>query len=315
MARKTIRAKIIALTNHKRELLENEYNHLQHFLQTSEDLGVYSANKQQALRYYKKIKPNKEYPISIRKDLIKLEKKDTKITQYWARIPVKGQVGGVWVAIKPHCSIPKNAEICESKIKKKGDNFFLYVVIQKNVPKILPQNILAIDIGERVIATVCGSFDNRKPRFYGKNVRGIRRHYAWLRKKLGKKKLLKVIKKIGNTEKRRVTDALHKISREIVNIAKEHDAMIVIGDLEGIRNNNRKGKRFNRIINAMPFYRLTKMIEYKAEWEGIPVVKINEHDTSKTCSRCGEIGKRLTQGHFLCSNCGRRSFNAIIMPL
>ncbi len=53
----------------------------------------YSANRQQAKRFYRKIKPGKEYPLSIRKDLLKVERRDTKITEYWARIPVKGRFG------------------------------------------------------------------------------------------------------------------------------------------------------------------------------------------------------------------------------
>ena len=53
--------------------------------------------------------------MSIRKDLIKVEKRDinTKLTKYWARIPVKGRRGGVWVAIKPHEEIKPEYEICD----------------------------------------------------------------------------------------------------------------------------------------------------------------------------------------------------------
>ena len=88
--RKTIRCGIVFLTKKKEDLLNQEYNNFQHFLQTEEDLGVYSAHKQQAERFYKTIKKGKEYPISIRNDVLKIEKRDTKIAKYWARIPVKG---------------------------------------------------------------------------------------------------------------------------------------------------------------------------------------------------------------------------------
>jgi len=54
----------------------------------------------------------------------------------------------------------------------------------------------------------------------------------------------------------------------------------------------------------MPYYRLTQYIKYKAEWEGIPVLAIPEFNTSKTCHRCGEKGKRVSQGIFKCPNCG-----------
>ena len=49
--------------------LQQEYDNLQHYLQTKEDLGLYSANKQQANRFYKVIKKGKKYPLSIRNDL------------------------------------------------------------------------------------------------------------------------------------------------------------------------------------------------------------------------------------------------------
>jgi len=91
------------------------------------------------------------------------------------------------------------------------------------------------------------------PKFYGKNVRGIRRHFAWLRRRLGERKLLKVIKRLGDKEKRKVNDILHKISRETVNRAKEIEATIVIGNLKGIRK-SAKGKRMRRIVNFMPYF-------------------------------------------------------------
>jgi len=45
-----------------------------------------------------------------------VEKRDinTKLTKYWARIPVKGRRGGVWVAIKPHEEIKPEYEICDA---------------------------------------------------------------------------------------------------------------------------------------------------------------------------------------------------------
>ena len=72
----------------------------------------------------------------------------------------------------------------------------------------------------------------KDPRFYGKEVRGIRRHYAWLRKRLGERKLLRVIRRIGHTERRKVNAILHNISRAIVSEAKNFKATIVLGNLK-----------------------------------------------------------------------------------
>jgi putative transposase len=311
-ATKTIKAKILHLTKIKEKLLSEEYENLQKYLCGEKTVRLYSANKQQAKRYYKKIKPNKEYPLSIRKDLIKIEKRNTKIAKYWVRIPVVGRRGGIWVAIKPHNDILSDYEIGESKVFRKNGEWYIHITVSKEVE--LKENyayILAVDIGERVMACVCGTWNSLKPIFYGKEVRGIRRHYAWLRRRLQEKKLLKKVKQIGNKERRIVNDLLHRISKEIVNLAKEHNAIIVMGNLKGIRKSaQNKGERVRRIVNSWAYFRLQKYIEYKALWEGIKVIYIDERRTSITCHRCGAKGKRKSQGCFECPNCRLRDFNA-----
>jgi len=110
LVKKTIRCKIIGLTNIKKEILDSEYNNLQEFLQLKDilwwdkDLGknLHSANKQQALRFYKKIKKHRKYSISLRNDKFRIKQKETKLSKYWIKIPVKLRYGGVWAAIKPH---------------------------------------------------------------------------------------------------------------------------------------------------------------------------------------------------------------------
>jgi len=161
---------------------------------------------------------------------------------------------------------------------------------------------LAVDLGERLMATTVLS-KALKPKFYGREVRGIRRHYAWLRKRLQERKCFSTIKKVGRAERRKVNEVLHKVSRQIVNEAVANDSVIVLGSLKGIRQLG-KGRRMNRIISNMPYFKLTKYIEYKALWEGIPVLKINERGTSRTCSRCGSQGRRPYQGLFICPSCG-----------
>ena len=304
---KTIRCKVWNATKLKQSILEEEYNNLQLYLQAGIDDGLYSANKQQADRYFKKVKKSKQYPISLRNDLIRIEKRDTKLVQYWIRIPVHGRRGGLWLPVKPHCNFSDDFEISESKIIKKKDGFYIYVYIHKEIiQKTSFSSVLAIDLGERVIATVCNSFDMR-PLFMGREIRGVRRHYAWLRKRLGEKKLLRKIKDIGQKEQRIVNAYLHEISRKIVDEATRTDSVIVLGDLKGIRDSTKgKGRRFSRIVANMPYYKLTEMIKYKAAWKGIPVIRFKEYGTSITCNKCKEKGKRPYQGLFKCTNidCG-----------
>jgi putative transposase len=138
-----------------------------------------------------------------------------------------------------------------------------------------------------------------KPTFYDNGLKGVRGHYYHLRKALGRKKALRTIRKIGHTENRKVNAILHKISREIVDSAKETDSMIAFGKLTGIRKNGH-GRRFNRKLCSFPYYRLAQYIKYKAKWEGIMVVEVPEAYTSKTCHVCGARGTRKA-GLFRCS--------------
>ena len=103
-----------------------------------------------------------------------------------------------------------------------------------------------------------------------------------------------------------MNDELHKIAKDIVDEAEKHDAIIAIGDLKGIRNNSKgKGRRANRKVNSMPFYKLKEYIKYKALERGIVVVEVPEYNTSKQCSRCGSMRtERPFQGVFICKDCG-----------
>jgi len=307
IVRKTIRAKILKLTSRKEALLKLEYENFQKYLRGDRSVKLYSATRQQADRLLKRIKnpkPGKEYPLIIRRDVFRVDVQDTKLTRYWAKVPT--HKGSIFVPIKPHEEL-EGLETREAKLLRRNGEWWLYITVQKEVedPKPNPSRIIAIDIGDKNVATKIELSDGKVegPKFYGREIRGIRRHFDWLRRRLGEKKLLKVIKRIGSRERRKVDDILHKISREIVDRAKEMGAAIVVGYPKGIRKKN-GGKTLNRIVNRMPYYKLIRYIEYKAQWDGVPFIKIDEAYTSITCHRCGSKGKRPTQGLFRCKSCG-----------
>ncbi len=330
---KTIKCGIIGLTRIKERLLTEEYENLQRFLRGEKNVRLYSANKQQALRYYKRIKPDKEYPLSIRKDLIRVERRDTKIARYWARIPVAGRRGGIWVAIKPHQDIPEDVSFGESKLYRKDGRWYLNLVIEKEVEvkkvedkgvkgyqfgEIRRPVVIAIDIGDKnpVTSVELRGSEKKNVQFLGKEIREIRTKYYWIRKSIGRKKVKhgrKVIKKIGNKESRKVNDILHKITKKIIDRAVElkeqgYDPIIVFGDIKKIRKPHKKGERrcrkLNRIIHTMPTMKIKHMLTYKALWKGISVFAVDEKYTTKTCHRCGSTNTTAKDRYFKCHNCG-----------
>jgi putative transposase len=312
LVKKTYHCKVIRLTNTKQVTLQQEYDNLQHYLQTREDRGLYSANKQQANRYYKIIKKTTKYALSIRNDLIRLEHDPSSIAEYWVRVPVKAVKGGLWIGlIRPYEPIPKDAKICECKLYKRDNRWFIDVVVQKDIPeKTEYQNVIAIDMGIKHIATSVELATNRTI-FYGKDLNRVRGWYFWLRRQLGLKKAIDAIKKIGDHEKRIVNDIIHKITREIVNRAIQTDSLIVLGKLKGLRNQEKKkgrrGRKFNRKLSGFPYFKFTEYLTYKAALAGIKVIKIFENWTSQTCRICSQRGMRKTQGLFICKKCGEEN--------
>jgi putative transposase len=306
LVKKCYHCKVIQdLTNTKLAALEQEYDNLQHYLQTREDRGLYSANKQQADRYYKIIKKTTKYPLSIRNDLIRIEHNPSTVAEYWIRVPVGMIRGGLWIGlIKPYEPIPKDAKICECKLAKRDNRWFLDVVVEKNIPERLDyQNVIGIDMGIRHIATSV-ELAGGKTRFYGKDLNRVLGHYFWLRRKLGMKKAIDTIKKIGSHEKRITNDIVHNISRQIVNRAIESNALITIGDIKHLRRRHNTNRKFNRKLAGFQYYKLTRYIKYKAALAGIKVIQVSEKWTSQYCRKCYQKGVRKIQGLFLCSKCG-----------
>ena len=62
-----------------------------------------------------------------------------------------------------------------------------------------------------------------------------------------------------------MNNELHKISKEIVEEAEKHNAIIAIGDLKGIRNKSNKGRKANRKISSMPSHKLKEYIRYRRQ--------------------------------------------------
>ena len=309
-ARKTVVAKILTdrLTNKKREAIEREYDAFQRYVQGEEDVELYSAIEQDAFRHIDpdEVKEDREYPVPIRNQNfeVDLQRDDNDVADWWLKVPVATIWGGVNVPIKPHENIPEEAELCDSKIVCDDGEFYAHLSIEQQVEvSNCYDGVIGVDFGVRWAATSV-ALPSRNTSFYGEEIRRVRRHYSELRTRLQEKGAYRTLQQVKDKERRVVEDRLHKISRGIVEEAKERNAFIVVGDLEGIDDGD-KGTEMNRRLSQMPHYKLKQFIEYKARWGGVAVVEVDEYMTSQTCCRCGNQDTgREGQGRFLCDECG-----------
>lgn len=294
--RKTVQCGVVNLTCVKETLLDREFKNLQKFLRGSEDVELYSANKQQAERYYKKVKDGKEYPISIRRDLIDIQECSSDVCDYFVKIPVAGRYGGVKVPVNTHIEIERNWEICESKLFRKNESFYLNITVEIEVEGVEEYDgVLGIDLGLRN-PVVSVALPSHRSKIRGQKIKRVQSKYFYLRRQS------KTGKGWHQREHNKVRDQLHKITTRIAGYARESKLVVAVGDLSGVQKTD-KGRVTNRKLHRFPHYSFRRMLEYKCKERGIKYIEVDEAYTSQRCSRCGEKGKR-NKGEFECPNCG-----------
>ena len=151
-------------------------------------------------------------------------------------------------------------------------------------------NVMGVDLDIKCPAV--SYISDGSVKFYGNGRKNkyMRRHYKYLRKKLGKAKKTDAIKRINNKEQRIMKDIDHKLSREIVNTATAHGVSVIkMEQLANIRSTTRTSRKNNHSLHTWSFYRLAQFIEYKAKLAGIKVEYVNPAYTSQKCPVCGNV--------------------------
>jgi len=107
----------------------------------------------------------------------------------------------------------------------------------------------------------------------------------------------------GAREHHRIDYRLHHVANAVLEFAEDHKSAIVLEDLRGIRP--KKSKDLNRRLSLWPRRKLHQIIEYKAAWKGIPVIKVDPRYSSRKCPICGRIpdSRMGTRTEFACE-CG-----------
>ncbi|MBU0684509.1 MAG: transposase, partial [Candidatus Thermoplasmatota archaeon] len=105
----------------------------------------------------------------------------------------------------------------------------------------------------------------------------------------------------GTREHHRIEYRLHQVADAVLSLAEDKKSAVVLEDLTGIRY--KRGKDLNRRLGLWPRRKLHQIIEYKAQWKGIPVVKVDPRYSSRKCPACGRIQDSRMGTEFVCE-CG-----------
>lgn len=211
-----------------------------------------------------------------------------------------------WIRLAEHGRIPTGCKYSNPRIKYDGLNWYITVGIEYEDYTTLPSNKgIGIDLGIKDLA-VCSDgnkyqninktqkvkkLEKRKRRLqrsvsrkYEENKRG--ESYCKTSNIIkSEKELLKLNHRLTNIR----NNYLHQTTTEIV---KTKPSFVCIEDLnvKGMMKN----KHLSKAVQQQYFYEFRKQIEYKSEWNNIPVIIADRFfPSSKLCSCCGSIKKDL----------------------
>ena len=122
----------------------------------------------------------------------------------------------------------------------------------------------------------------------------------------GERELLKVTKRLTNIRR----NHLHQTTSEII---KRKPSFICIEDLNV--SGMMKNKHLSKAVQQQGLYEFRRQIEYKSDWNNIPVIIADRYfPSSKLCSCCGQIKKYLKLSDRIyqcdCGNTIDRDFQA-----
>ena len=163
------------------------------------------------------------------------------------------------------------------------------VAFRKEDPRqVDSRSVVALDTNERCLD---GVFVNGDSRAVVKvdycDVAAIQQRHHARRRRLQEKKshdrrtARSLCRREGAREHHRVESRMHQVANAVVRFAEDKRSVIVLEDLRGMRP--AWSKDLNRRLGLWPRRKLHSIIEYKAQWRGIPVVKVDPRYSSIKC--------------------------------
>lgn len=197
-------------------------------------------------------------------------------------------------------------------------HFVIEVVYKVELPELQEdtERYLSIDLGVSNFAAITSNVPGfRSIVLNGKGLKSINQwynkevaRYRSIAKQMNGVKSTNRIKAITNKRTSRINDILHKMSRYVINLAKEWNcSRIVVGYNPGWKQDANLGRVNNQNFVQLPYLRFLQQLMYKAEDIGLQVIPTEEDYTSKTSFLDGEfpdkkdiyLGTRKTRGMFI----------------
>ena len=202
--------------------------------------------------------------------------------------------------IKPRCVTSPNFEkINQVRIVPRNQIFcveIVYSIAINDTPLQDNGRIMSIDLGLDNLATIVTNTGLKPIIVNGKGLKSINQYfnkkkayYQSVAKQVNDKNYTNRLHQLTRKRKFKIEDALHKISRFIVDTAVSNQiTTVVIGNNKGWKQSISLGRQINQSFVTIPHQKLIEKICYKAKLHGIRVIITEESYTSGTSFLDGE---------------------------
>jgi len=194
----------------------------------------------------------------------------------------------------------KNGWICKTFGLTSSLQIVAYLSKEKEIQQ--RKNILGIDVNAKYFAISVVSPQGKVlyQTYFGKRIWAKRKKIMNRRALLQSLNATKKLKTLRNRERDFVKTNLGQIVREIIKIATKYDADISI---EKLKRFNPKGKRFNKTVMRIPFYKFKQILEQRCFDNDIRLNVVSSWHTSKWCSHCGAVGNGHNSANYSLFKC------------
>ena len=243
--------------------------------------------------------PNRKFVLDQEKSLVRLEK-----------------IG--WVKVVVDREIPEDADFRSITVSKTPTGKYFVSILVKQELNPIPSTgkVVGIDLGIRDLMVLSNGQAINNPKWFRKNQAKLKKSQKHLsRKTKGSNRYIKQRIKVARVHEfitNSRTYFLHNVSTSLVRTFD----VISVEDLNV--SGMLKNRKLAKSISDAAWSTFVNMLEYKCNWYGKVLVKINRFfPSSKTCSNCGhkEDEMPLNIREWTCPSCGcqhDRDLNASI---
>ena len=200
-------------------------------------------------------------------------------------------------------------------VKYDGEGFWVSVYFKKAVKPVKPKTVMAVDVNFDNLTLATFTLDGGLVRLkrFKTPLRKILTHRIRIERTQRRyprswrfiKGVKRAIERHGERIRDISRDYAHKIGDYIAELALMYRSVVVLEDLDKLRENAKRDRRFNKKLTLWFYRRVQFCIEYEAKERGLEVARVNPRGTSSKCPRCGS---RLVDNGYRTLRCSKCNF-------